>query len=88
MRDAFMLAIGLGALLIGAPARAKDNASCAQFEEPLAYNACLARHGPHAGATRAIAAPDEDFGAPGVEARRGGERHRLEFDIGEKRRRP
>ena len=88
MRHAFMLAIGLGALLIGAPARAKDDASCAQFEEPLAYNACLARHGPRAGATRAIAAPDEDFAAPSAEAPKGGERHRLEFDLGEKRRRP
>ena len=48
MRHAFLLAIGLGALLIGAPARAKDNGSCAQFEEPLAYNACLAKLGPKA----------------------------------------
>ena len=88
MRHALILAIGLGALLIGAPARAKDNASCAQFEEPFAYNACLARHGPPAGATRAIAAPDDDFGAPRPYARKGRGRMRMEFDVGEKRRRP
>lgn len=31
------------------PARA-DDPDCARFEDPLAYNACLARHGPKAGA--------------------------------------
>ena len=31
-----------------APARAEDNPACAKFEEPLAYNACLASHGPKA----------------------------------------
>jgi len=88
MRHALILAIGLGALLIGAPARAADNGSCAKYQEPLAYNACLARHGPHAGATRAIAAPDDDLGAPRPYARKGRERMRMEFDVGEKRRRP
>jgi hypothetical protein len=87
MRHALVLAIGLGALLIGAPAGAKDD-PCAKYEAPLEYNACLARHGPPAGATRAIAAPDEDFGAPGADVRNGRERQRLEFDAGEKRRRP
>jgi len=30
------------------PARAEDDPACAKFEEPLAYNACLANHGPKA----------------------------------------
>ncbi len=83
MRHALVLAIGLGALLIGAPAGAKDD-PCAKYEAPLEYNACLARHGPPAGATRAIAAPDDDFGAPRVDARKGRERMRMEFDVGGK----
>ena len=37
----------------GAPARA-DNPACAKFENPLEYNACLARLGPRAGATRGV----------------------------------
>ena len=27
---------------------AQDDPSCAQYREPMAYNACLARHGPRA----------------------------------------
>ena len=29
-------------------ARADDDPACAKFEDPLAYNACLASHGPKA----------------------------------------
>jgi hypothetical protein len=29
-------------------ARAEDDPACAQYHEPMAYNACLARHGPKA----------------------------------------
>jgi hypothetical protein len=29
---------------------AEDDPSCAQYQEPMAYNACLARHGPKANA--------------------------------------
>ena len=29
-------------------AEAEDDPACARFEEPLAYNACLASHGPKA----------------------------------------
>ena len=29
-------------------ARAGDDSACARFQEPLAYNACLASHGPRA----------------------------------------
>ena len=38
----------------GAPARAEDNPACAKFENPLEYNACLAKLGPKAGATLAV----------------------------------
>ncbi|HYA73649.1 MAG TPA: hypothetical protein VEF36_10895 [Roseiarcus sp.] len=69
MRQAFIPALFAGALLVGAPARAEDNPACAKYEEPLAYNACLARLGPHAPATRAVAAPDDDAG-PGAGRRR------------------
>jgi hypothetical protein len=84
MRHALVLAISLAAPLIAAPAGAKDD-PCAKYEAPLEYNACLARHGPPAGATRAIA-PDDDFGAPRADARKGRERMRMEFDVGGKRR--
>ncbi len=30
------------------PARAEDDPACARYEDPLAYNACLASHGPKA----------------------------------------
>jgi hypothetical protein len=99
MRQAFILAIGIGVLLVGAPARAQDNPACAKYEEPLAYNACLARLGPHAPGTRAIPEPEDDADGPGAGGRRrahGGfeisrERHaraHAEFDIGGQRRRP
>jgi hypothetical protein len=44
-------AIGLclAALAAAGPALAQDDRSCAQYQEPMAYNACLARHGPKAG---------------------------------------
>jgi hypothetical protein len=32
---------------------------CAKFDDPLAYNRCLASHGPVAGHARAIAPPGE-----------------------------
>jgi hypothetical protein len=45
-------AIGLClcALAFAESARADDNPACAQYREPMAYNACLARHGPKANA--------------------------------------
>lgn len=99
MRHALILAIAIGVLCVGQRARAEDNPACAKFEEPLAYNACLARFGPHAPGTRAVAAPDDDSDEPGADGRRrahGGleisrERHgraRAEFDVGGQRRRP
>ncbi len=96
MRQAFLLAIGAAAVLVGAPARAEDNPACAKYQEPLAYNACLARLGPPAHATRAIPAPEEESGPAYAGGRRrfhGGfemsrerhERPHLEFDVGGKR---
>jgi hypothetical protein len=41
----------------GAPARAEDNPACAKFENPLEYNACLAKLGPKAGSTLAVPEP-------------------------------
>jgi hypothetical protein len=42
------LALCLAALAWAGSARAQDNAACAQYREPMAYNACLAQHGPKA----------------------------------------
>jgi hypothetical protein len=50
MSRAAILALVLAALGSPGQARAQDNSSCAQYEEPMAYNACLARHGPKANA--------------------------------------
>jgi hypothetical protein len=49
-----------------APAWAEDNPACAKFEEPLAYNACLAKLGPKAGATLAV--PEPAGAAPAIRA--------------------
>ena len=43
-----MIALSLAALAWVGSARAEDDPSCAQYREPMAYNACLARHGPKA----------------------------------------
>jgi hypothetical protein len=45
---AIAIALCLAALAPAGPARAEDDPSCAQYQEPMAYNACLARHGPKA----------------------------------------
>jgi hypothetical protein len=97
MRKALVSALAVGAALCCAPARAEDNPACAKFQEPLAYNACLARFGPRAHGVRAIASPDGDGGGAGsdsapadsaarplVHQRRG--RAHVEFDVGGARR--
>jgi hypothetical protein len=48
-------------LLATAPARAED--ACAKFQEPLAYNACLAKQGPEWHGTRGVPVP-ADADAP------------------------
>ena len=42
------IALSLAALAFTASARAADDPACAQYREPMAYNLCLARHGPKA----------------------------------------
>ncbi len=42
------IALSLAALAWAGAARAEDNPACAQYREPMAYNACLAQHGPKA----------------------------------------
>lgn len=42
------IALSLAALAWGGDAKAQDDPACAQYREPMAYNACLARHGPKA----------------------------------------
>jgi hypothetical protein len=42
------IALLAAALAWAASALAQDDPSCAQYREPMAYNACLARHGPRA----------------------------------------
>jgi hypothetical protein len=56
-----LFAAALILLCGGGPADAVDNPACAKFENPLEYNACLARQGPRAGATLAVPEP---AGAP------------------------
>lgn len=48
-------ALALLAMLAAAPAAAEG--PCAKFDDPLAYNACLARQGPAARAVHVGAAP-------------------------------
>jgi hypothetical protein len=79
-RFASSAAAGLVCAAFAAPAAAQTPDSCARFEAPLAYNACLAAHGPKAGATRP-AAHDGEAGGPARRARPG--RQRLEFNVGD-----
>jgi hypothetical protein len=43
-----IIALSLAALAWAQCAKAGDDLSCAQYREAMAYNACLARHGPKA----------------------------------------
>ena len=47
MRTALML-LAFAAVASHSAARAQDDPACAKYQEPLAYNACLASHGPKA----------------------------------------
>ena len=40
--------LGLVSIALPGPADAQDEAACAKYQEPMVYNACLARHGPKA----------------------------------------
>ena len=46
------IAFCLAALTSNGRALAQDDPSCAQYQDPMAYNACLARHGPKANDVR------------------------------------
>jgi hypothetical protein len=87
---AFLFAAALVFVSSGGPAEAEDNPTCAKFENPLEYNACLAKQGPRAGA--ALAAPEPVVPAARAQrgarsmrgfagARRTGGRVRMEFTI-------
>ena len=43
-----LAALAWAALPWAGSAWAEDDPACAQYHEPMAYNACLARHGPKA----------------------------------------
>lgn len=97
MRQAFILAFSLAAVLVGAPARATDNPACAKYEEPLAYNACLARFGPPAPGIRGAPATEGEGEPPRAYihrsahssfegSRTGRGRMRMEFDVSRRRR--
>jgi hypothetical protein len=74
--------LALAALASAGPAEAVDDPTCAQYQEPMTYNACLARHGPKAnnlgtrpGQTESRGAaqdrtPGRQFGAPATASRR------------------
>jgi len=68
-------------LLLAAPAAAQRPDPCGRFEEPLAYNACLAEHGPRAAETRAASPDGEALGAI-RRAPHGHGRQRLELNAG------
>jgi hypothetical protein len=46
-RGAFMLFLS-GIALLPSGVKAQEDPACAKYQEPLAYNACLASHGPKA----------------------------------------
>ena len=84
----FALAFGVAGLLAPALARAEDYPECAKIDNPFAYNQCLAKHGPPMHATKAIAAPEGDEGAPaasGLSAGGGGTRVRTTIQFGRAR---
>ena len=60
-------------MFVAAPAgsaRAGDDPACARFQEPLAYNACLAAHGPKApGIPRTSSSRVGDAAPPSVGTR-------------------
>ncbi len=61
MRAALILAVA--AAVLPMRARADEDPACAKIEEPLAYNACLAAHGPRA--KDVAVSPDPTDGAHG-----------------------
>ena len=76
------IALALAAFASPGPAEAVGDPTCAQYREPMTYNACLARHGPkannlgtHPGHTRPDGAAqdraaDRQVGAPATAGHR------------------
>ena len=76
------LVLAVAAFASAGPAKAVDDPACAQYREPMTYNACLARHGPKAtnlgthpgqvrpGRAAQDRAPVSEFGTPAVAGRR------------------
>jgi len=76
------IVLALAAFASAGPGQAEDDPACAQYKEPMTYNACLARHGPkandiatHPGQTRPghaaqDRAQDRQVGAPASASRR------------------
>jgi hypothetical protein len=56
------IALSLAAVAWTASARAQDDPACAQYREPMAYNACLARHGPKANSIGKLRGPQAGEG--------------------------
>ncbi len=86
-KRAVLAAVSLLAAALLTSARAQDISPCARFQDPFAYNACLASHGPKAGAVgkveRESAGPADgkprSSRAPVVLRRRG--RVHMEFQV-------
>ncbi len=72
------IVLALAAFASAGPGQAEDDPACAQYKEPMTYNACLARHGPkanslgtHSGQARpGRAAQDRQAAAPATAGRR------------------
>jgi hypothetical protein len=58
------IALCLAALASVGRVRAEDDPACAKYQEPMAYNDCLARHGPKANAVGAHPGATEPGRAP------------------------
>ncbi len=71
-------ALALLTLIAAAPAAADP---CAKFEEPLAYNSCLARQGPAARAVNVGKAPARAAAAHGAATIRRHGRSELVFSV-------
>jgi hypothetical protein len=72
------IVLALAALASAGPGQAEDDPACAQYKEPMSYNACLASHGPKANnlgtrpgeARPGRAAQDRQVGARATAGRR------------------
>jgi hypothetical protein len=68
-KRAAYLVVVLAAVAVSGSAHAQDDPACAKYQEPLAYNACLASHGPKATDLAAAPAPTRQTSVAPVPAR-------------------